>query len=144
MKCLLGIALAVLTAGAVFANDGGVAVVEVKSLKIIKQETATIAEFRGADAKEFMKILPAQFSAISPLVPNFDDNFKALVIGTKDRKGSISIVCANGEIDFSLGEVESYRPYKSGTRCTIAIDKGYRYGEGDEERFNADEMVLKK
>ncbi len=148
MKRLLILTLAIATSGILSANDGGVAVVEVNSLEINSDSQASVATFKGSDATEFMKILPAQSWVLSSVVPNFNDNFKALTIGTKNREGFVSIVCQSGELfyfeELPFNEKPLYEPYEHGPECSITISKGTRYSEGDEERFNADEMVLKK
>lgn len=143
-KFVMAFALLAVTAPA-FANDGGVAAISVKQIKMremnergelkrkIAEPNFTI-ELEGGEAKKLMAVLPSEFSVITAMQPelkkDFDSTFKTLAIQSADANGVkgkvITISCQDGKL-VSAGDTDDSKMkiVKTGkTECQININGG--------------------
>lgn len=106
---------------ALYANDGGFTMVDVKKLGITHNtsDRSAVATFEGSDASELVKVLPDD--PVYKDTKGAKGNIKRLLISTtvadKDNTfKTIALACANGEIDS-----DKYKAYKDGAKCKFEI-----------------------
>ena len=133
MKVLLA-AAALIAAGEALANDGGIAGIQVRNLKLEKvnvggeQEVRTPlplgqgdfveATFRGSQAAELMKILPGAFFVIDQ--PNYGRHFRSLGVAAKE--GYVQFHCADADVTYDDNGRPTYTQLPS-PKCTITLVK---------------------
>lgn len=141
------------------ANDGGIAAIEVKQIKMqeknhsgeivrrISEPHFTIT-VKGGEAKKLQQILPSMVSVVTSMDPSikdaYNESFKSLGIYSKTADGvkgkSISIDCSDARLkhdeNFENFQVEKLAE----TTCTISINRaedGYETDAfGDAQEFN--------
>ena len=142
----LFIALAAVFSMGAFANDGGVAYINVKGIDPTRTTdeygVTQVAEFYGKDITKFMQILPPSFSVISSDFPQFGDNYKSLALVSN---GNILMInCEAGEMQFPGDGTFTFVPYAQGPKCRITLQRRqYDLGDylGDPVPFEKETMV---
>lgn len=130
----LALAGALLFTANAFANDGGIAGIQVRNLKMEKvnyggehevrtplplaQGDLVEASFRGSQAAELMKILPGASFVLDG--DNYARHFRSLGIAAKE--GFVQIHCADADIKYDDNEKATYTPLPS-PKCTITLVK---------------------
>lgn len=139
MKSLFSILVLTLVSFVAFANDGGIAAIQVNQIKMretaykngqevvvkkIVKPSFTIT-IEGGEAKKLQKILPSESSVITAMHPeiakDYNESFKSLGIyslsSKEDSSKSITISCSDAEFSEDGSKV-----IKTGkTVCTIYI-----------------------
>lgn len=143
MKILILTSLLMTAAAPALANDGGVASIKVKDIRMreykyengMEKEVQRIAKpqhritFSGGDAAKLQQILPSQLSVVTHMQPEikaeFDRSFKTLGIYS-EKSAAVSakvltISCTDAELD-SFGDQGKVRIIKKAqTECAIEI-----------------------
>ena len=125
MKTLFEILSVLALSSQAFANDGGMAVIDVKDLESNKGEVAIT--LKGGDAANLMKILPAEASALSAM----KNHFKSL--GITNNANSLVISCADAKVDEETFKVIPLK--REDINCTISFAAASEGEFGDAFKF---------
>ncbi len=133
MKKLIVLCLFVLNSGLSFANDGGMAYIDVKGIEPTNQaQDGTQISFYGNDAANFMRLLPGYSDILYYLVSdNVAQQMKNNERGVAmvSNGWTLSFQCNAGKINYNSENPKLSQFFSKEPKCTISLYKNSTGGK---------------